>query len=182
MDPKKKKLYAALLAFGFLALLLDRFVFSEPSSAAASPTRPATDSNTGPAQSSTAHGEDAVAVTPQAFPNGLIARPAVDLRDAFQLTPSVLKSMRLITAEDGPEGPRSGKQQAQRISADEFSASHKLEAVIHGASVNIAVLDGRWVNIGDVVDGWKLADITGRIAVFKNGENRAELMVSDTSD
>jgi len=63
----------------------------------------------------------------------------------------------------------------QRIGRAKFATQHRLEAVMIQQSLKIAIVDGRWMQVGDVVDGCTLSDISGESAVFRCRDGDARL-------
>ena len=180
MSSKKKKTYAAVLAIGFLILVADRLLAPEPSRAAAKSKRmPATTRLAADATTSRGGGP-AASVTTAAFPRALPgADPQNSLRDAFGLTPAALQLLggpasgtaELKASDQGQRPPDPG------MTAARFIQLHRLTAVIQGPSASVAVLDDRWVQVGDTVDQCTLVGITGRSASFECPDGPADLSI-----
>jgi hypothetical protein len=62
-------------------------------------------------------------------------------------------------------------------SAGRFRQQHKLLAVMFGRQGGMALLDGKPVRAGQIVDGFRLVEVHERDAVFEAGATRVQLTV-----
>lgn len=159
MTRKKKKTYAAILVVGMAALIVDRLM---PGGGA---TTPETADASVPAIALALEGSsDASAGSanlipsipfPRQLPPAPLDRP---IRDAFaRPTVAGLKEVDATTASGDGERP---------LTASEFAAFHRLSAVMNEDDLQIAILDGRWMRLGDRVNGCRLDKLDGIRAVF----------------
>jgi hypothetical protein len=178
---KKKIIYGVIIAVGFVALTVDRLTGDGPAQAAASP-KPAATADTkvaldeGSPLANGAAGRVAAASFPRQLEGPQTGGP---VRDAFGLTPAIIKVMRPPEAEQPAGQPgKPGEQPAKpRMTADRFISEHRLTAVMHGPAVAIAVVNGQWIEPGQALDECKLVEITGRSALFECSGEIAELTV-----
>jgi hypothetical protein len=64
------------------------------------------------------------------------------------------------------------------IDADMFAQAHQLTAVVMAPAGNHAIVDGRLMQVGDRLGGFRLAAITPRSVVFVAGEESVVLKLS----
>ena len=57
----------------------------------------------------------------------------------------------------------------------EFIRRHELGGILFHEDLKIAVLDGRWMRIGELIDGCTLKKISGNTARFECYDGKAEL-------
>jgi hypothetical protein len=178
---KKKIIYGAIIAVGFVALAVDRLTGDGPAKAAAARKPDPTadkklaldeDSHLAPG----AAGRVAAASFPQELDDLQTDQP---VRDAFGLTPAILKAMRPPEPEQtaGLPGKPGGRSAKARVTAARFADEHRLSAVMHGPAIAIAVVNDQWIEPGQALDECKLVEITGRSAVFECSGEIAELTV-----
>jgi hypothetical protein len=101
------------------------------------------------------------------FPRNLKSTDStVALRDIFARPPSAAMETTAEGASDSPEtSAKPGEKQC--IGRAAFAVQHRLKAVMVMEGLKIAIVDGRWMQVGDVVDGCTLSDISGESAVFR---------------
>ncbi|MDO8631967.1 MAG: hypothetical protein Q7R41_15890 [Phycisphaerales bacterium] len=92
--------------------------------------------------------------------------PSAPIRDIFARSQSAATETTDQAASDSPE-TSAKPDEKRRIGRMAFAAQHRLEAVMIQQSLKIAILDGRWMQVGDVVDGCTLSDISGESVVFR---------------
>ena len=176
---RKKRVYFAVMIFSGLALFVDRFVLSDnaavPDAANASLAGVVVRST----DSSVPVAENAPAIPEVPFPRGVERFTfGSEMRDVFAppLAASSEES-RLSGAGGGAAGfslrggPR-GLKSAARLDRASFEAQHELGGVLTHECLRIVIVDGRWLWIGDKLDGCKLTLISGEAAFFEchNGE------------
>ncbi len=184
MNAKKKKIYGGIVAVGLLALLLDRMFQPEPETVAAAAVGTAPRGPAPNPQAPEDGGPEAVsaAVAAAGFPRNLPEPDATDdLRDALTMTAATRAAMMgwppLAGSGDNSETTFS---RLRGSTIEEFKQNHTLSAVISGGPVEIAMVDGRRLKIGDLVDGCELEVITGQAALFACPEGVAVLTVFGT--
>ncbi len=170
----KTKIYFALIAAGLVALVVDRCSFgaSAPASTAASEVDPPAEDgeSTPPAprpRPVPQHaGPSKLGVPELHFPRNLPAYdPAFEMRDVFARLDSDGEISDV--GRTGKNGSAKKNTAADAIGREAFHATHRIDAVMVQESLRIAVVDGRWMRVGDVVDQCTLIKIEGDCAVFQ---------------
>ncbi|MFQ5489712.1 MAG: hypothetical protein ACE5GE_03220 [Phycisphaerae bacterium] len=176
MTKKKKTIYGLMLGVGLLALLVDRLMTTRPAQASAAassaPTLPGATAND-PKANPTELESVAAAPFPRVSADGSTLPP---IRDAFTLLPAAVEALG-GQGQTGTRGPNAQSNNPSEPSAAEFAAKHELSAVLEAGGFGVAVVDGQWVRVGDVLDACKLVEITGRQAIFECFDESAELAV-----
>ena len=166
----KKKTYGAILLVGLAALLVDKVFLAAPTPAAAA-LAPGAATRGAAREHAAGFGApvQTTAVTASAFPQSP-PHPRVPglARDAFTLTPDAHQAILGGAANEEPAaGDSAGADAAPKVSsAAWFKANHKLDAVMTGSGTELAVVDGRKLQVGDSVDGCVLRKIIGQQAIF----------------
>lgn len=80
----------------------------------------------------------------------------------------------------GQEGPKT-RGPKRPTSAAEFAAQHTLGAVLDDQRLKIAVVDGRWMKVGDAFDDCRLTTISGTAAHFQCPDGEAVLDISESA-
>ncbi len=166
---KEQKVFIGLLTVGLIALGVDRFVLS-PSSAEASddsasllvakaPEAKATPSSNNKAPTPAA----ATAST-----NNPVAQKLVALSDALHLADVPVKDTFATPAAwiERPGTVAGGKP---------FDQMHSLSGVMVSGRHPAAMVDGKLVSVGQLVDGYKLVAVGQGVAVFQMGDNSVTL-------
>jgi len=175
---RKKKVYAAIVAVGLLALAVDRLVFSEPASAVASAGSKASPAAKKPAREASKGAVSLSAtVAAEVFPHGIPKYDSTIVRDAFELTPSAQQTLLGPSVAANAGGLLNGGA-SPASSVSEFRNAHKLLAVMTGPNLRVAIIDGQRVNIGQHIAGCELIEITGQSARFSCADGEVELRVS----
>lgn len=176
---KERKIYVALLVLGLGAFALDR-MFSG-TDAAATPDAPLAQVPTKadllgrtPPSPSTADGRsEAISLAARLKATSEAQRLSkTPLTDAFQVPPRWAAAYK--TAEQPTARPLTV--------VERFQQSHKLNAVMVGGRRSRAILDGATVSVGQVFDGFKLVDVTERLAVLESGSERVTLKIMNRLD
>jgi hypothetical protein len=170
MSKRKQTIYLLIMALGGVAVLLDRCVLSRgvttPSAASAgveivTPPDPSTaPTRIHPAAPAEVEPDLQLAVPEVPFPRGL---PLWDgrepLRDVFSRTTNGLPDN---------DSSRSGQDgRAAPSACADFAGAHRLEAVLVQERLRIAVVNGRWLRVGETVDGCTLIEIVGENGRFR---------------
>jgi hypothetical protein len=172
----KHKVYAALLAAGLTALIVDR-------------------ASTGPNPADAAVAETAqVASAPAGVP-ATAAAPETRLSSASSLAASLraMMSSEKMSPEAAPDAFVPSKSWAPLVEAapvrpkinppvEYFTKTHVLSALVHSAKGGMAVINGSMTKIGDMVDGFKLTSLSQNCAVFQNGANSVKLQMKEAFD
>lgn len=90
------------------------------------------------------------------------------VREAFAPSSAWLASL-----EEGKPGPA-----PQPDSAADFVRTHKLTSVLRRGSVGSAIIDGKVVEVGEGLDGYRLIGLTADSAVFQSPHNAKEVRLS----
>jgi len=169
----KRRVYFAVMIFSGLALFVDRFVFSDnaatPEAANASFPGVAVQST----DLSVPVAQNAPAIPELPFPREVERFTfGSEIRDVFA-PPSAASSEKLGPYGAGEDGllPGDGAR-ARGLDRASFEAQHELGGVLTHERLRIAIVDGRWLRIGDKLDGCTLTRVSGEAACFEchNGE------------
>jgi len=182
---RKAKIYAALATLALTALVIDRCFIgtTAPQTTLALENNASPDESEDPTtprpQRSLRHPAVAQTTAPELhFPRNLPAFDAsTEIRDIFtRLEEESLHD---------PSQPSSGKKSASKKTvADEglgretFLAVHRIDAVMTQDRLKIALVDGRWLRPGDVLDHCTLTHIEGDSATFQCHDGEALLFPS----
>ncbi len=157
MNKRKKRIYLSILAVAGLALLADRMSSgSAPASVEASTSRSLAELGVTPVETETV----SVAAAPFPETRGAPERPEL-LRDVFAPTAAV-RSLMLGGARS--DGARRGGRREAPLS---FEEAHELKGVMSGARDSFAVVDDRWLRVGDRVDECTLVEMSATTATFR---------------
>jgi hypothetical protein len=173
MSTRKQRAYLAAIGMGVAALAVDKLVLEHPAAApaeaaanvdAAGPRRPVH------AATIVAGGE----IPELPFPRNLPAYDGSTLaRDPF--LPSGL------AADPGGELPSDNGQPAdpktERLGRVAFSLRYRLNGVLVHQSLRIAIVEGRWLRIGETLSGCRLVLIGENEARFECFDGEAVLTV-----
>ncbi len=173
----KQKVYASVLGLGVTALIVDRVVLLPRESAAqsAEPVEPAVALSTPVVEAArelvSASVLSASTVTIADELDRVAATRGFDLvriPDAFQPSSSWL------TGQMETEAPAPDRSAAER-----FKQEHTLTAVMATGSKGYAIVDGKFLLIGQEMDGFTLVAVGNRSAVLESAEARVELTLSE---
>ncbi len=168
---KERKAYVAVFGLGLVALIADRLFFA-PAGARAATEAAAEPEPTAEVQ----HAPAAPAVPAGPTFIERLSKQASwqqgPLQDAF--TAPVAWVGTRVAPEEGP---------AVAIDGTAFAAAHRLTAVAKGAKGQIALVSGKAVFKGQVLDGYTLVDVIEngevRAAIFERDGVRVQLEVGD---
>lgn len=176
MSQHKKRVYVVVMILGALALFVDRFVLSEgataPDQANASPEKLVRH----PAGSPARVAEDAPAIPELPFPRGVERFTfGPEIPDLFAPPGTVRKGggSTLAANQDGLSS--SNAAPSRGLSQAAFTARYELDGVLSHERLRIAIVGGRWLRLGDTVDGCKLTHIAGDAARFACFDGEAVL-------
>ncbi len=99
-------------------------------------------------------------------------------RDLFAAS-DVVREVLLASRQD-PSGDASGRGQQRAIAvmtAEKFEATHRLTGTLIGKRGSFAIVDDRWLRVGDTLDDCELTSITGTGAKFQCPSDVASLSV-----
>ncbi len=182
MAPSKKpKLVVCILGLAVAALVADRALLGSgkpgPKEATAEPSAaPAAATNT-PAKCPPATPRQSRETVQESLTCRLKAISEADgfdsakVRDAFCLAPAWAKDL-------GPAVPSSPEQDK----AKQLKMDHQLMAVMMAREGGYAIVDGKCLRIGQVLDGFTLISVTEHSAVLESDGLRVELKVPRTED
>ena len=182
MARKRKQIYAIILILGGIAFFVDRVFFRDsattPSSALASPYSVQIEATPSQAVSNAS----SLLIPAIPFPQNLPPYdPRFSIRDIFAPFPSRphTDSSRIPADKD-----RSDIEKDMRPSnSATFMSQHRLDAVLNGKRLKIAIIDGQWFRIGDILDGCKLRKLEGKKAYFTchDGDAVLNLVITDVT-
>ncbi len=179
----QRKVAMALLGTALVALVLDRTVLAPGGASAATPSPAASH----PTVAATAPS----GVTPAASPSGrsenrsraagISSRLSIALDSPKWTADQVVGSLRPSPEWTAPAG-EPGAPASDR--AGKFKASHQLRAVMsrRDAESRIALIDGRPMRVGEVLEGYTLVAVGARSAVFESGADRIVLSLPGTPE
>ncbi len=170
MNGKKKKIYAAVLGFAALGLILDQLVLkSAPESATANPQSIDVTTSVGNTPQALM-----ISVTAAPFPrSGLDHWPETPVRDPFAMTGEIESAMSGLANN----GSRSRVRATEATGIEGFIQAHQLGGVMTGDGAPIAVVDGVLLNIGDFLDDCELVIVRAMAVEFSCPEGPAILSV-----
>jgi hypothetical protein len=176
MTRRKKRLYLGVMILSGLALFVDRFILSEsvmvPDPAIGSPAEPA-GRHAGAVSTAT---EDALSIPELPFPRGV---------EHFTFGSEIPDLFAPPTAASDENAARPGGSDNDPLATDArqskgagraaFLTDHELGGLLTHERLRIAIVDGRWLRLGDEVDGCTLTRISGKEAVFDCYDGEAVL-------
>ena len=176
MTKRKKTIYAAILALGAAALLIDRLLSPPSVQLAAASDRPLTALGVETPEAPAASVAAAPVPAPRRRPSERSEdSPFLPVRDLFATTDTVRTALLGVPDDPLSPNPLSGPGGlADVATAAIFEQEHRLTGVMVRAAgfsprgdLSIAVVDGVWLRVGDTLDGCKLIDITGAGVSFQ---------------
>ena len=177
MTRRKKRIYAAILALAGSALLLDRVMLVGPPQAASA-------DNVAHRSLSALGVQTPTARTPPLAPTPFPELPLHDtlprhLRDVF--APAALAQNALLGPEQEDAIPAidSRRGETGAVQPERFEEDHRLLAVMISDHVTVAVVDDRWLRVGDSLDGCELVEISGTGVSFRCPHGTAFLSATD---
>ena len=181
ISSRRKGGYLAVVILGLAALAVDRFVLSggtsEPMVAVA--VERVRHAMTMSASSSDA--TPALSIPELPFPRGLDKwNSHSSIRDLFA-PPIAVRGAELQGVEADKDSPGTDRpQHPEQANSDVFLTRHHLNGVLVFQRLKIAVVDGTWVRIGQIVDGCTLRSVSGNEARFECRDREAVLKVVKT--
>jgi len=172
MTSTRKRIYLIVIGVGGLALVVDRLVLSD-SATAPQTAEAASNGSESPAGVSAAPNKVPIPAVP--FPDNLPDVPQIaGLRDVFARPDNPEKA-----ADRGGGARPKTRDESQVVSPAEFVQRHSLEAVFREADLHVAVVNGRWLGVGDVMDACRLVGLRDPSARFACPTGEAVLDISD---
>jgi len=166
---KKKKSYGCVLMLAVLGFIIDRCFFSPPAASASLLVKP------------TAMLAPQLPATkpPTAKP---AAAPADDLHDFSDLSERLRHAAAAAPQRDpfAPTGVwldriERKSREGKPTPVDEFQKRHHLTAIMIGGHANIAIIDGKPVEPGQSVDGFRLTTLHNQSAEFESSGDKVIL-------
>ncbi|MGB2984558.1 MAG: hypothetical protein WBE26_01635 [Phycisphaerae bacterium] len=178
MSRQRKGAYLTLLAVGAAALAVDRWILTEgitePDAAFALGAGGSAPVIASPPPEPTS----TLSIPELPFPRGLEPLDQQGLaRDLF--APPTLATDR-DSSTDKDQRETNGRGGARRANSATFVTQHRLNGVLVHQRLKIAIVDGAWVRIGELVDGCTLAAVSGNEARFQCHDAEAVLNVGET--
>jgi len=173
MSSTRKRVYLIVIGVGGVALLVDRFMLSNPATGP-KPVRAAVNHLDA---DGVAENAGKVPIPEIPFPKKLPEAPPIDaLRDIFVRPDNAGATAGSNgTAGQNPKAPEKTKDS----SPDEFAMRYSLDAVFREADLQVAVVNGHWLRIGDTVGACTLVSIRETAARFRCPDGDAVLDISD---
>lgn len=182
MTKKRKQLYAILLTLGGIAFVVDRVVLTTSISTPATAVAAQTANSPATQPTSSMRDDESLSIPELPFPKNL---PPYDsrfaMRDIFAPPSTWTK---INTLQDDADNDGSDIDRHTRPNrSDIFLSQHRLDAVLNGPRLKIAVVDGLWIRVGDTLDGCKFRKIEGTAAIFscKDGNAILNLVITDVT-
>jgi hypothetical protein len=174
---RKRKIYLTILAVGLVALGIDRLVLLP----ARSEARPAP---TAPASAATPAADVPVAPAPETPPvdSASLAAPArITIADRLdRLAEARGYDLTGLPNAFAPSSTWFDVDAAPRVStASRFRQEHTLNAVMAGDGDGYAIINGKSLFIGHVIDGFMLVEVRERSAVLESQGTRVELALPE---
>ncbi len=174
MSKSRKKLALGVVVLGAGAMIADRAMFgvAEPAPAAAAPA-PAGRAASAKAATRPAAAEESLAIPELVFPKQIPRVESLeDIRDWFAPPATVAEA-----EENEADTPSTTAAPPAPASAETpFEQRYRLDAVVIIGSTRMAVVEGRWLRIGDTLGGEKarLVEVHDQAAVFEiRGEKKS---------
>lgn len=173
MSSTRKRVYLIVIGVGGVALLVDRFVLNDP----ATGPKPARAAVNRLDENASAENAGKVPIPEIPFPKNLPDAPPSDaLRDIF-VRPD---NAGATAGSDGAAGHDSKQpEKTKESSQGEFVKRYSLDAVFREADLQVAVVNGHWLRIGDTIGACTLVSIRETAARFRCPDGDAVLDISD---
>jgi hypothetical protein len=176
----KKVVYVGLIVLGAAVWLIDRLILSsgEPAAALASGTDSPVDApqSSGDEARPAAKETQRVAIPEIPFPRGVPNwQPDEAIRDPFD--PDGSRSAPGSTHKQSTSGSQIDTAPAPN-GRDQFVQEHRLTGVFAQKSLKIAVVNRRWIRVGEALDGCTLNNVNGTTAEFECADGPAVLEFS----
>lgn len=175
---RERKIYAALVGVGLLALAADRMLFAEADPGAGNTLATAGAVPEELPVSATfldltgfldpGGGKLAPMLSVRLGRLGGANRHADDLRNVFAVPDAWRTEVPSPTAAADEAG-----------GVDDFNVAHRLMGVVPNSKTPCVVVEGMAVLVGQTIDGYQLEEVRQRSAVFVKGEERVELHLDD---
>jgi hypothetical protein len=101
----------------------------------------------------------------------LTDRDPTEMREAFAPSPAWLASLEV-------EKPAVAAAEPERDLTADFTGRHKLTSVLRRGNGGSAIVDGKFVEIGEQVDGYRLIGLTADSAIFRSPRDAKEVRLS----
>ncbi len=175
MNPRRKRMYIMIMLCGVLALCIDRFMVGyEPDTAEAFMT-----TSSRLAESVLMNDENEVNGGIPELPFPRIVQVSMPGKFVDYFTPPSLRNQRTTVGQNSaPLGTRNGKREIiHKADYLTFESTYTLDAVLLSPEFRVAIVNGRWVQFGQTIDGCKLDKLTDNIARFHCTDGNATLRV-----
>ncbi len=172
----KHKVYGAVLVVGVIAVTVDR-VLILPDEAAADRPPSAHYAVTPPSTTAVASVSDnppSSVSTVQAVIADRLEQLAASRGFDLQRVPNAFVPPTSWEVAETPESLPAG-----RVAAETFMLTHVLTGVMAAGDGGYAIIDGKTLFIGQVLDGFELLSVSDRSAVFEANGVRVELMLAE---
>ena len=175
MSQRRRNIYLLLILSAVMALAVDRLVLTNsvttPESIFATPVtspefKPSTPFDT----------TNEIKIAPiLPFPSNLpVINAQQQIIDIFQPVPLRGQVRQGLGVDDQGKGKRSG---LTRLDASSFESQRQLSGVMVAGSVKVAIVDGKWIRVGEKIWGCQLESVSGNQAHFKCHNGPATLKV-----
>ena len=173
---RRQSAFTGLVVLGLAALIVDRVFLSEPEAAKAQPSAATTRPSARPP------------IRPSARPSvaSPTSRPAVNslsdrLRQVQEADQSRLAKARKVVglaepaAQSAPKAPSPVLQPPKPDPAEKFRRAHRLTATLLNGQLSQAMVDGRFITLGQALDGFRLTAVSSTTATFESADAKVVL-------
>ncbi len=174
MSPKKKKTYLAIVGVMGSGLIVDRFMLADsataPQAAEAIPLDVVNGLN------------DTDALTKTQIPGVPFPKNIPTFGSGFVLRDVFVKPGGSHDPSDNTARTGAGLRKIalpQNLTREEFAEAHTLTAVFSDQGVEIAVVDEKWLRVGQSITGCELTGVEGEKARFQCRDGESSLEISD---
>lgn len=183
MSQTKRRVYIGIMIVGAMALAVDRFALSgatvvalETTGQVHTPTAGVATLTAGAATQVALESPTSLPIPEIPFPRGVKDYASVlPVRDLFA---RVSVSGAIVDVTPDKDGTVSASSKRPMVlSSAVFAERRRLNAIVMVQRLKIAVVDGNWVRVGQVIDGCELRSVSGTQARFVCHDGDAVLIV-----
>ena len=178
MSRRRRSAYLALMLLGGAALMIDRTVLSDGVTGPDSAVATSASDPIIPMASPIKHQTVPVLHFPRGFDSYEVSEGIRDIFSPLQKQ-DIGNGAKVGTDKNGLYAD--GSLAISSASTMAFSKAHRLGGVILSDRLKIAIVDGAWVKVGQVVDGCRLDSVSGNEARFVCRDESVVLKVADNA-
>ncbi|HOW72017.1 MAG TPA: hypothetical protein PKY77_15565 [Phycisphaerae bacterium] len=183
LSPRKKYIYGTIFGLACIGFVVDRIIGPGPEEAGARETAAGPAKAAAPAPAATAAGgtkspsaqSEAMAAPEPTSPAAQRIRDLPEIAEARDLFRPTATEPALSETEQARE------QNAELDEVAAFVAAHRLEGTFNDGRLRMAMVNGRTLRPGQVLDGFRLDKVEPYRAIFRNRDREAVLTMSQDS-